>query len=116
MSRNLTITIEPDWKGQLAKNAKQAFRGKKLGEKLSFASPELFFSKLTANRWALVNALQGSGEMGVREVARKVERDVRRVHDDLQVLLEIGLIEKTAEGKVLCPYADIHMDMHMRAA
>ena len=54
--------------------------------------------------------------MGVREVVRRVERDVRRVHDDLQVLLELGLIEKTAEGKVLCPYVDIHMDMHMRAA
>ncbi len=116
MSRSLTITIEPDWKGQLAQNAKQAFKGEKLGEKLSFASPELFFGKLTAKRWALVNALQGAGEMSVREVARTIERDVRRVHDDIQVLLELGLIEKTDTGRVFCPYFDIHMDMHMRAA
>ncbi|WP_459873182.1 HVO_A0114 family putative DNA-binding protein [Endothiovibrio diazotrophicus] len=45
-----------------------------------------------------------------------MERDVRRVHDGVGVLLDLGLIEKDDQGKLLCPYADIHVDMHLKAA
>lgn len=116
MKKTLTITIERDWVSGLRRDADQAFNGVLVGNVLSFTSPELFFGKLTANRWALVHSLQGAGAVGVREAARLVGRDVRRVHDDLQVLMELGLVEKTDNGKVLCPFDDIHVDMHVRAA
>jgi predicted transcriptional regulator len=116
MKQTLTITIERDWANGLRRDAVQAFQGKRVGNVLSFSEPELFFSKLTANRWALVRSLQGAGALGVREAARRVGRDVRRVHDDLQVLVELGLLEKTDDGKVWCPFDDIHVDMHVRAA
>jgi predicted transcriptional regulator len=90
--------------------------GEYQGEYLDFATPGLFFSKLTANRWALAHALQGHGETGVRELARRVGRDVKRVHEDTAALVELGLIEKTEDGRLLCPYADIHVDLHLREA
>jgi predicted transcriptional regulator len=37
-----------------------------------------------------VRALQGRGEIAIRELARRVERDVKRVHDDVQELLDLG--------------------------
>lgn len=116
MSRTLTIKIEPDWKASVRRDAERAFAGEFVGEILSFVSPELFLGKLTPNRWVLVGSLQGAGGMGVREIAREVGRDVRRVHDDIQVLLELGLLEKTERGQVICPFDDIHLDMHVRAA
>lgn len=116
MKQTLTITIERDWASGLRRDASQAFRGERIGHVLSFTSPELFFGKLTANRWALIHSLQSAGAIGVREAARLVGRDVRRVHDDLQVLAELGLVEKTDDGKILCPFDDIHVDMHVRAA
>ncbi len=32
--------------------------------------------------------------MGIQALARAVERDVRRVHDDTPALLDVGLVEK----------------------
>lgn len=57
--------------------------------------------------------LQGAGEVGVRELARRLGRDVKRVHEDAAALVEVGLLEKAESGALICPYVDIHVDMHM---
>ncbi|WP_211206991.1 helix-turn-helix domain-containing protein [Thiothrix nivea] len=54
--------------------------------------------------------MQQGGAMGVRELSRQVGRDVKRVHEDVQTLLELGLIERNESGALVCPYAD---DMHI---
>ena len=116
MSRTLTITIEENWTEALRQDAQRAMLGERVGEVLSFASAELFFSRLTAGRLALLRRLLGREGMAIREIARMVGRDVRRVHDDIRVLLELEMLEKTGDGKIICPYDDIHVDMHLRAA
>ncbi len=116
MSRTLTITINDDWENDLRQAAKQSMQGGYQGEQLNFTSPSLFFGKLTEKRWDLVQALQKGGTVGVRELARRVKRDVRRVHDDVGVLIDLGLIEKNDQGKLQCPYTDIHVDMHLKVA
>ncbi len=113
--RRLTITIDADWKSALRASAGTAFSAKEYqGERLNFETPEAFFSRLTSRRWALLNALQGAGEVPVRELARRLQRDVKRVHEDASELVDLGLLERTERGGLVCPYADIHMDMHMR--
>ena len=57
-----------------------------------------------------------AGEVPVRELARLVHRDVKRVHEDAAELVKLGLIERTERGGLVCPYLDIHIDMHMRRA
>lgn len=115
--RTLTITIDADWQSELRSVARSAFAANRYqGERLNFETPEAFFSRLTSRRWTLLNALQGAGELPVRELARRVKRDVKRVHEDAAELVKLGLIERTERGGVVCPYTDIHMDMHMRRA
>jgi predicted transcriptional regulator len=121
MKRELTISLTPDWKAKLHQAGEKMQRsidtGTYQGEQLNFESPQLFFGKLTERRWILVQRLQQAGEgLSVREIARLVDRGVRRVHDDLKVLLELGLVEKTEDGRIACPYQSIHVDMHLRAA
>ena len=116
MRRTLTIRNTTNWASRLRRDARRAFAGEAVGEQLVFADPALFFGKLTANRWALVQLLQAQGPAGVREVARRAGRDVRRMHDDIQALLALGLLEKTEDGRIACPWDDIHVDMHLRAA
>ena len=82
---------------------------------LNFETAGSFFGKLTERRWALMHALQGQGAMSVRELARRVTRDVRRVHDDVQVLAELGLFERTDSGGVVCPFDAVHIDMRLTA-
>ena len=54
--------------------------------------------------------------MAVRELARIVQRDVKRVHEDIGILAELGLLERTEGGGLVCPYASMHIDMYLKAA
>jgi hypothetical protein len=33
----------------------------------------------------------------------------------VQVLTGLGLLERDAAGGVVCPFADLHIDLHLRA-
>ncbi|MEO8411316.1 MAG: DNA-binding protein [Propionivibrio sp.] len=83
------------------------------GEHLNFDTPAAFFSQLTEKRWMIVHTLQGAGTVGVRELARRVGRDVKRVHEDAAALVNLGLIERSEKGELVCPFSDIHVDMHL---
>ncbi len=41
---------------------------------------------------------------------------VLATHEDAAALVALGLIERTEEGALRCPYEDIHVDMHLAAA
>ena len=114
--RYLTITLRPDWQDGLRAAAKAATTGGYQGEILNFESPGHFFGQLTEKRWDIVRAAQGKGEMSVRELARTVSRDVKRVHEDIGTLTNLGLLERTEAGGVVCPYGSVHIDMYLKAA
>jgi predicted transcriptional regulator len=116
MKRSLTITLQTDWKGALRAAGRAAQASSYQGEVLNFESPAQFFGQMSEKRWSIVRTLQGQGEMSVRELARRVHRDVKRVHDDVVVLAQLGLLERTPRGGVLCPFASLHIDMHLQAA
>jgi predicted transcriptional regulator len=106
----LTVTIDANWQGALRAAARRAFAaGRYQGETLNFETHGAFFSRLTSRRWALLNTLMGAGEVSVLELARRLKRDVKRVHEDAAELVQLGLIERTERGGLICPYADIHM-------
>lgn len=114
--RNLTITLQSDWQAALRAAAKTAKANTYQGEMLNFETPAQFFGQLTERRWDIVRAAQGKGYMSVRELARIVGRDVKRVHDDVVTLADLGLLERSESGGVICPYRSVHIDMHLKAA
>lgn len=115
--RTLTITLQPDWKAALRATAQAAQEADTYqGEVLNFETPAQFFGQLTEKRWDLVRAAQGKDEMSVRELARTVGRDVKRVHEDIVVLAGLGLLERTESGGVVCPFSSMHIDMYLKAA
>ena len=111
--RTLTITQTPDWRAGLRAAGKATVCGRYAGEVLNFENPAQFFGQLTERRWELVRAAQGRGALPVRELARLVERDVRRVHDDVVALTNLGLLERTEGGGVICPFATVHVDFKL---
>lgn len=113
-ARTLTITLQPDWRAALRQAGNRAQSSRYQGETLNLETPGAFFGRLTERRWALVTTLLGQDRLAVRELARRVGRDVKRVHEDVQVLAELGLVERDAAGGLLCPYADVHIDMHVQ--
>ena len=67
-------------------------------------------------RWALLRAMVGQGPMTIRGLAREVGRDVKAVHGDVHALLDAGLVDRTAEGRVVFPYDAVHVDFELKAA
>ncbi|MFP5460440.1 MAG: hypothetical protein ACLGII_02485 [Gammaproteobacteria bacterium] len=115
--RKLTITLQSDWKSALRSMAGKASAQDYQGETLNFETPGSFFGQLTERRWQLVRTLQeADGKVGVRELARRLGRDVKRVHEDASALVALGLLERDETGALICPYVDIHVDMHLAAA
>jgi predicted transcriptional regulator len=89
--------------------------GKPAGDTLQFESPAALFRVLTPKRWELVERLQTLGPSSVRGLARELERDVKRVHEDVRTLMQVGLIARTEEGAFHVPYEVIHADFDLRA-
>jgi predicted transcriptional regulator len=36
------------------------------------------------------------------------------VHEDVTVLVDLGLLERSERGGVCCPFDDIHVDLRLR--
>lgn len=100
----------------VTRRALEAFKGKPQGSFITFASVELMFRVLTEKRWELIKAMAGHGPMSVREAARRVDRDVKAVHGDVQALLKAGVLWKTDDGKIEFPFDQIHIDAMVKAA
>lgn len=86
------------------------------GARIGFASPDLLWNVLTAKRWDILRGMTGQGPLALREVARRVDRDVKGVHSDVHALADAGLLRRTAEGKIEFPYNAVHVDFMLRAA
>lgn len=81
----------------------------------TFSSPAQLFSVISPKRWELIEHLQKIGPSSIRALARSLGRDVKRVHDDVVGLSEWGIVERTADGKVVVPFDVIHADFDLRA-
>lgn len=112
MRRKVIIQVESIEAG--AERFKTAWRtGKPQGEFITFETLETMLKTLTTRRWELVSVLQRHGPMGIRELARRLGRDVKNVHTDIQALKGIGLIQDHESG-VCIPYDEI--EAHLRLA
>ena len=111
-----TVTLCVASREDVNRRALAAFGGKEQGERISFASAELLWRVLTEKRWAILRAMAGAGGLSIREVARRVERDVKAVHGDVHSLLDAGVLNRTGTGKVVFPYSAVHVDFMLEAA
>ncbi len=54
--------------------------------------------------------------MSIREAARRVGRDVKAVHGDVQALLEAGLLVRAQGGGVEFPFDAVKVQFLLQAA
>lgn len=92
-----------------------AFGGEPQGNRISFPTVEQMWKTLSPKRAEILSIMAGQGAMPIREVARRVGRDVKAVHGDVHALLDAGVVEK-AEGGVLFPYDAVHVDFMLGEA
>ena len=86
------------------------------GTYINFESVQQLWKTLTLKRWEILKILTGAGPVTIREVARRVDRDVKAVHSDVKALLNTGILDKTEDGKIVFPYDAVHVDFVLKAA
>jgi predicted transcriptional regulator len=59
---------------------------------------------LTPARWSLIARLRGDGALSIYQLAKRLGRNYKNVHTDVSALIELGLIERGADGRVAVPW------------
>ncbi|EXJ16695.1 HVO_A0114 family putative DNA-binding protein [Imhoffiella purpurea] len=112
-----TLTIRVETEAEWSARLLQAIeRGEPQPPGYSFQTDEDLLDTLNGNRFTILKALAGTDPIGVRELARRVGRDVRAVHADAQRLAAIGLIDKSENGKLHFPYEGVRIELGWRVA
>lgn len=70
-------------------------------DRLYFVSWEALCAVLTPKRYELLRHLRRTPAASIRALARDLGRDVKRVHEDVTALEELGLIERGADGRLV---------------
>ncbi|MGA9866973.1 MAG: hypothetical protein WBQ75_11110 [Acetobacteraceae bacterium] len=74
-------------------------RGESVEENhVSFESWAALFSTLTPKRYELLRHVHQHPEKSIRSLARALDRDFRRVHEDVRALADAGLLEVDEQG------------------
>lgn len=110
------VTLQLASWDDVKRRAQDAFKGDKQGARISFASPELLFRVMTVKRWELLRAMAGAGPLRIREVARRLRRDVKAVHGDIHALLNTGILRKSDDGRIVFPFDAVRVDVMLHAA
>ncbi len=111
-----TVTLVVSSREKINRRFLRAFEGEPQGAFISFESPELLFKVISGKRWELLKVMTGAGPMTIREAARRLQRDVKAVHGDVQALLKAGILQKTGKGLIIFPYEAMHVDFMLNAA
>ena len=115
----LTVRLSTvaDGKACFVAAGKRALAGKadEANPTLNFGSYDDMHRVLAPSRLTIVKALAGQGALSIREVARRVSRDVQAVHRDVTMLINAGVIDRTDKG-IEFPYTRIHFEFDVNAA
>lgn len=111
-----TVHISIGSEEDLERRFLAAMSGKPQGSHLSFASIDLLWRVLAPKRRDILRVMTGQGPMALREIARRVGRDVKGVHTDVHALLKAGVVRRDEAGQFVFPYDKIHVDFTVTAA
>ena len=106
----LTIAIETDDTFFADAEAAAGGVGSPGDRRYSFDSLPTLFRTLTPKRWEVITTLQSLGPSSQRGLARALGRDVKRVHEDVAILLDRRLIARDAKNKLLVPYDVLRLE------
>ncbi len=117
--KTLTVRLgtAADAKARFVDAGKRALLGKavEVTPTLNFGNYEEMHRVLAPSRLAIVKTLAGEGVLSIREVARRVKRDVQAVHRDVTTLINAGVIDRTEKG-IEFHFARLHFEFDVNAA
>lgn len=68
--------------------------------RVNFTDAKTMFSMLNANRFDVLTYVADHHPRSINAIATGLGRGYRRVHEDVQVLLDLGLIDRQGDGSL----------------
>jgi predicted transcriptional regulator len=78
---------------------------------VGFSEVGQLLATFTPKRWELIAALREAGPVTVAELARRLGRNYKNVHADVQALIEWLTVERDPDGRIHVPWSEIVLDM-----
>jgi predicted transcriptional regulator len=120
MKKQLSISIKGA--GESAKEFIEALRRAEQGkpaeqpiERLYFEDLATMLKVLTPRRLDVLKLVHQIGPVSVRALAVSMKRDYKNVHHDVQVLERVGLITRSADGRLTAPWTKIIAEIALAA-
>ncbi len=104
---------------EMASEAAEAWKTAEAGHTISSRAGTYFRdwsalnAVLTPKRYDLLRHLRREPTSGVRALARALDRDVKRVHEDVVALAEIGLVTRGEDGRLSTDVDEIEFTVHI---
>ncbi|HEX7329755.1 MAG TPA: MarR family transcriptional regulator [Casimicrobiaceae bacterium] len=119
MKRKIEVTVG-DLSGALDRFEQAWHRGaagkaRSAEVRLTFESLPLLLRNLTPARWKLLEAVKRSGPTSINELARLLGRNYKNVHTDVTRLVELGLIERMTDQRIVVAWDTIVAEMKLAA-
>lgn len=84
-------------------------------ERLYFVDMATLLRNLTAERWRLMEHIRQHGPLTIYAVARQLNRNYKNVYSDVKRLLDLGLLEKSEDGRLIVPFQTIVTELRLAA-
>lgn len=110
-ARKVTDDFVSAWK-----RAEKGLEPKEPVNRLHFADMATLFQYLSPKRFQLLQCLRRAGPVSIRKLATELHRDYKNVHSDAKDLLYIGLIEETADQRLVVPWDMIVSELPLLAS
>lgn len=111
-SRKILISIcsLDEFKKAVRNTLKRAKAGKPVEEpihRVYFTSEDELFSTLSPKRMELLKYLKKNGPLSCRKLATNLNRAYANVHEDVRQLMQLEIIQKDEDGKLIVPWDEI---------
>ncbi len=70
---------------------------------------------LSPARWTLIERLRRDGPLSIYELAKRLGRDYKNVHGDVQRLAELGVVERGANKRVGVAWDVVRAEIRLEA-
>ena len=82
---------------------------------LAFNDAATMLSILTTKRLELLTFLRGFGPSTIKELSRQLGRNYSNIHGDVQLLLRLGLLDKTDDELIYVPFDELNICLPLAA-
>ena len=88
--------------------------GKETKPRLAFGCLRELFSAITEKRLELLRYVATHESLNVRQLAEGLGWNYKNVHTDVRELVEMGLLEKSEQGRLTAPFDEIVIHAELR--